>query len=1262
MVSIEKKVDDQVDKVKDAEPFFDDDPRFFQHGVQESAQTWIAKLPPEWKVGGTEIDPAKLKFLFEVFNPYLDHPASFTLDSFLGVCSREFLTYFLVELESLLCNLSTRAAVIKAVEHFLINEGIFEEKVKIDSPHTAEPVTLDLVFPELINPIFTWYINKIYSYFEDTLNLLGSSPQKMKLIKILIRLGVYYGKFADTNPNAEKYKKIARRYIDGTDPGYIKSATGFSESEVAEEALAIDPPELQMLKLFWREYFTTAVVANSRINEGGDVKGLSRFAYVDAASRLPVDETTTAYPHSDKSARQAQLRAPDPSSSDTYNQVMNEQLRANSALERSASNQTKKLEEYFQQLVVAYGGDTFFSRRAGRIDFSRETHALNQVIPVIFLEFINHRMEAKNQDQALDLPLLWQKILDLTTKKQINLESIFSDSFSSLEPPEKICLVLFYGLTFSNPGMKLRPPIISFLQERNGLLAQLNWYHRSLPEEEVDQDLDEISDETKIEEEPNINSNLFAGMEAMAHERVMFLDRDLELVRPDNALLQAQIQERTEQARSMLDLVTTTLKRVEKRVSPPHNLTVARGIMFANVLWTLFLEPPSSTIIVSSIFFGAYFFALAQELRFEERKLIQNELREFAILEEEYAASLAEMAKKKNVSNKKIADIYKSFAALFILITIFVGAGSPINIRSELHDLNLLGQVFNSGDVNFESGITRMPDRVGLEGTKNQQPEYRGEVFDLPDTLDLDPTKAIGYFPTNWFESNGQPFIDSGMVSFANFEIVSSSEEIEYQEQPDEMAYSILEFGRTIYPPNGYKITRVFQSGGSQPMIGGAGQISYSEKPIKIFLVVTQVSDFETFNAGGRVRESADLRAPEYYAWNDFNYEAALELNQKLGNDPILQSLHRDFIEALKVQVDLIRENMVTNHSDFMKNYADLIKNHVERFGSEYVDYFRFYALLFTPGPTNGEYPALQALANQNQVGYFCTSGALSFSDFLTSLGIKVFTQPGNDLRNYDGELYSHIGHMNNIVQLPDGRLLFVDMTPRVTDQTPDEDIDALRTKHPTETERERQARKQVVVLSMVALSLVSGGYIGYQKMQKSRKKYVRKVENRLGLVLESATSNSVGLSVFEAIRNIVEFYDDPTYASRFHGHRVGEENVDASFENAKIIVHDLYLRLIDTKDAQSDLSMITKTLLLGEKERHEQAKDNQGNVAWLEANAEQFLTAERLPKIGKGIAAVREQLAELLEKNYHQLDDLQRTSVAKGLELLQVFDRRKKR
>src|SRR5207247_7972908 len=87
---------------------------------------------------------------------------------------------------------------------------------------------------------------------------------------------------------------------------------------------------------------------------------------------------------------------------------------------------------------------------------------------------------------------------------------------------------------------------------------------------------------------------------------------------------------------------------------------------------------------------------------------------------------------------------------------------------------------------------------------------------------------------------------------------------------------------------------------------------------------------------------------------------------------------------------------------------------------------------------------ALVRIADHPDKGYFCYVAAFAYEGFINSPINAAEMQVGWPVKSYNNILYQRIGHANDYVYLPDGRVLLVDMTPPVTDKTPQEDLDAL--------------------------------------------------------------------------------------------------------------------------------------------------------------------------------------------------------------------------
>jgi len=344
----------------------------------------------------------------------------------------------------------------------------------------------------------------------------------------------------------------------------------------------------------------------------------------------------------------------------------------------------------------------------------------------------------------------------------------------------------------------------------------------------------------------------------------------------------------------------------------------------------------------------------------------------------------------------------------------------------------------------------RIPDAIDRESLERVGLAIFGKMYHIPETMQGFDGEYIGYFPWDINMQLYENYTDFNLFDWyqydekenlSNYEVVDSIDVVSYDFAENQLAYAINNVNSVIYPPIGWKIVRVFQEGGKQPMVGTFGEIYYGYDGPDNFpdraLLVLEPLKIEA--VAPRINRVSGMEIHDYwpYTW----YPTAEEVNRALG-DPILQKIHVDFIGEMKATEDahydrqISAEEMFQTMSEIGIKYASLY--------AQYTDLNRHYALSFDVDETKGNYASLKSVSQRPDEGYFCSVASFAFRDFMNSVGFVVANQPGMSLVNYKGYMWGRQGHQNSVVFLPNGEILEVDMTPPVTSDTAIEDLKAL--------------------------------------------------------------------------------------------------------------------------------------------------------------------------------------------------------------------------
>lgn len=360
-----------------------------------------------------------------------------------------------------------------------------------------------------------------------------------------------------------------------------------------------------------------------------------------------------------------------------------------------------------------------------------------------------------------------------------------------------------------------------------------------------------------------------------------------------------------------------------------------------------------------------------------------------------------------------------------------------------------------------ESIADRIPDAISPEDLEKIGPAVFGEILHLPQDMGMDAEgAAVGYFPwpasimVNWQRLTLDNWEGAPNQKPLSFTRVDDITEQNPDYLPGDLAYLIDSPNQVIYLPIGWKIRTIYQEGGSDPRQGNVGELYFDQKPERVLIVVEKLNEISLGDTG-RIRYFDEFQTSGYDAKNFFNMELPTEVNKNLSGDPVLQKLHADYINDLVASFEQGPEA----ESAVIIRYAKLY--------AQYTNTYRYYALNFqvdkntidapsTTSDYDSNYATLESIAANPDKGYFCSVAAYAFRDFIASGSVATAVQSGITLYNYQDHLIGKLAHENNVLLLPNGKILEVDMTPYTTDKTPQADIDALRGRPITEEEIKR--------------------------------------------------------------------------------------------------------------------------------------------------------------------------------------------------------------
>ncbi|MBI2330505.1 hypothetical protein HYU94_03865 [Candidatus Daviesbacteria bacterium] len=327
----------------------------------------------------------------------------------------------------------------------------------------------------------------------------------------------------------------------------------------------------------------------------------------------------------------------------------------------------------------------------------------------------------------------------------------------------------------------------------------------------------------------------------------------------------------------------------------------------------------------------------------------------------------------------------------------------------------------------------RLPDKITSGELEILEPVAMAKVLKIPteNRMRAFPWKTgdrVGYFPLEELMNTNDAALGRRldlMQSFENAEIKDSLEGVAIVAGPDELVYKQQYLYQSLYPPVGWKITRIYQKGGKEPLTNKIGALYWKDErdiPKDLIVVVKSIDEYNENVGEGTSSQVSTLGKSSPFGEYTPRFDAtkAMELNEKL-KDPFLKQLHKDFAEEMQA--------WQTGEKRDKKEATKIIMKYLNKF-AYYSDYSREYGLGFQINKKGTGYDTLISIADKKDEGYFCSVASNAASEFLKSVGVYASNQPGNNLYLVDDLLYSNVSHQNNLIYAPDGTLIYADFTP----------------------------------------------------------------------------------------------------------------------------------------------------------------------------------------------------------------------------------------
>ncbi len=1010
-----------------------------------------------------------------------------------------------------------------AILSFELLEDLIRGSVKENN--TSIAIISDLS----INPITAWYIDTAYTDLEETLRGLSqvhsaNPARKKKIVDSLALLGIFFGKLDKDNPHARYYQELLAPHLSDTVPQLVK------EYIPLQDSANLTSPRLRNLQGYWQQAFILKWVAAARVENDG-MGALSAADRARASAKLPTDNRAAdTHTGAKKNAAYLEARL---GSAVSASGVVTEHAQETHKLRQAEIAAQLQLQEYTHQLILAYnpshkGLVDEAGRAIGKWAYFKQK---NPKFFEIFVRFAHPLAKRGRPPGDIETTIAQTAVTLRAALKhgkgdfELSETELFGTDFPNLSPLEQTSLIIFTALTLveSRDRPNLAVNLISNTLQR--LLAN---HTDKVP-----------NSKPPFEKAPHFD---LAKYEKAATEAKTTKVRELKpeggvvtVVDPLITSKLAQLYALSKDIQALTEFNPSRGVEIVKTVtgSISNLLMLYAGFMTGVLSYQFFdsesSEPYQSIKLIVSIFATVAYFGFREVLgggkfssiRGHGRKAVRAETKLIEILGENFIEAIHKVSELRESKQRLSRAVL-----IAMMLTVFsLGFGSKA-----VNELDLFGEepessfgIGNEGQV----GAPRIPESINPESLRAIEPRYEGQILQLPEDFTGNLDGIVGYQPTRWQTLNGSLYRSDHVLPFRNTEIVSNLEERDYQPQPQELIYQLgyLNGNLPIYPWEGYVITRIIQVGGAQPVQGNMGEISYASGdalPTDIIVISEKISDAINLDSQGHVQFYPGVfPGSEYDPWNDWESkkEVSLTVNYQLEGDHDLQQLHLQMILDAD-QLFQSYQNGNIDHDTLRGMWSNLATRYAISF-AEYVDTHRYYSLQFDPsGENSGLFGTLESVADAPEEGYYCTVGNLTFQQFMEGIDINVITQSGVHLHNFDGDLYSKIGHMDSRMPLPNGQVLDTDMTP--SRPMPGEDLSVLNEPFQLGSARKREVLKKILNTLGVALAGATL-YVGSKEIKKKLRK--KTFEEKLTGTLPKDENEAAG--ILRALEHIVVYVTD---------------------------------------------------------------------------------------------------------------------------------------
>lgn len=461
------------------------------------------------------------------------------------------------------------------------------------------------------------------------------------------------------------------------------------------------------------------------------------------------------------------------------------------------------------------------------------------------------------------------------------------------------------------------------------------------------------------------------------------------------------------------------------------------------------------------------------------------------------------------------------------------GALTGAIIAVELYVLAGHNQADHGASQRDVAEAVALPDQISISQLEGLKPSAVAEIIHLPEGIA--EGDDIGFMPVKLNGARSE-YLNPIQQRLAEVNYYEGGAEVIAKE--NEVALKFSDVPEALYPPVGYRIRAVYQQSGEAPMVSASGEITWwrfeeggrwslLERPQDIVIIAEPIPEEESPYEGITFYEG--VRASEYHLY-DFNPDSAKKYIDSLGEGD--EGLKNIYMRAMD-EINRADKFDVGTLSDIMGRYSSEYLRYIKESG-------RYYGLTMEVGQSvDTEYTAFERIVENPGSGFFCSIASQGLRDFWGAMGLYAPTQEGYHIRNFDGEAWKHLGHANNRILFPDGRIGFVDTTPPVVEgKTPQRDLEALRPKSPDESEKtfieiaQEAADKGVPIAASAALlaGLAKGlGAVNEKRMQRRYSRLLKGYEEKAFTPAESQFASSLLYSINAAPLENVEAYAQHT-------------------------------------------------------------------------------------------------------------------------------------